>query len=118
MLAFVADFEHQNARRREPRGQVAQQRANEIHAVGATGQGQCWLGGVFGGQLAHALRVHVGRVAQHQVVGAGAGREPVGFDECDAVLQPVAFHIDAGHGQRLGGDVGTGDLHVGPGHGG
>ena len=46
------------------RAQIAQQGADEIHAVCAACQGQFGFCAVFGGQLVHALRVHIGRVAE------------------------------------------------------
>ena len=89
------------------RGRVAQQRADEIHAVGAAGQRQRGLGPVFGGQLRHAVRVHVGRVAQDQVVRARARRRrPSDSQQADAVLQAVLVDVDAGDFQRVGRDVG------------
>ncbi|MPM61603.1 hypothetical protein SDC9_108463 [bioreactor metagenome] len=92
--------------------------AHEVHAVLATGQRQFRLGAVFVGQLAHAVGVDVGRVAQHQVPAAIQQAHTVALHQLHALLQAVLFHVDAGHVQRVGRDVGAGHLHVGIGHGG
>src|SRR5690606_31828992 len=69
-------------------------------------------------QLGHAVRVHVRRVAEDEVPGAGAGGEAVALNERDAIGQPVFVDVDACDLQRLAREVGAGDAHLGPGHGG
>ncbi|MCY1526178.1 hypothetical protein D9M68_611830 [compost metagenome] len=94
-----------------------QEGADEVHAVDTARQRECGLGAVFGGQGFHALCVDIGRVAQHQIPGTGAGFEPVGLDQRNTVLQPLLVDVDAGHGQGIGGEVGAGHLHLRPGQG-
>jgi hypothetical protein len=61
---------------------------------------------VFGGQLRHGRRVHIGRIAEDQVVALSIQcGEEVGLMQMYAVLQAITPHICAGYGEGLGGNV-------------
>ena len=109
MGAFVANFQHQNGVFGHVGGRCAQQSADKVHAIDATGdvavERQCGFGPEFRRQLGHAVGIDIGRVAQNQVVRATVVGQAVALVQDDALVQTMAFHIDAGHFQRLGTDV-------------
>ena len=99
-------------------GRIAQQLANEIHAIGAACQGQFRLCPVFGRQVRHALRVDVGRVAQNQVPRAGQRLHAIRDLQLHALRQAVLVHVDACNGERIGRNVCARDFHFRVRHGG
>ena len=118
MVAFVADFQHQNPLGAQVSVRTGQQGANKVHPVVATGQGQTWFGQKFRRQRLHAALIHVWGVAQNQVVLPQGGRQSSHRAPLDAIGQAMPFAIDAGHGQGIGADVAAFDVGIGVGHGG
>ena len=101
VIAFVANFKHQDCVFAHVCGRVAQQLTDEIHAVVATGQRKRWLSLELSGQAGHALAVYIRRVAQNQIKQSLGLMQSIRHGQRHARMQAMAFDVDARHIQRV-----------------